>query len=123
MAILFAGRLMMNAYTSGLRALALASLVAWPAGALGSTFVVTTTLDGGPGWLRQALLDANATQGVDTIVFAVPGLGPHVITPLVPMPEITDPLIIDGFSQAGLGVHAIVLDGSVVAGAGLRLLA
>ncbi len=37
-----------------------------------ATFTVTTTADGGPGSLRQAVLDANATPGVDRIDFALP---------------------------------------------------
>jgi hypothetical protein len=37
---------------------------------LPSTFMVTNTLDSGPGSLRQAVLDANGNAGADTIVFA-----------------------------------------------------
>src|SRR5260370_30103312 len=32
-----------------------------------STFTVATTVDGGPGSLRQAIVDANASPGADTI--------------------------------------------------------
>src|SRR5579884_3711203 len=32
-----------------------------------STYLVTTTADGGPGSLRQAILDADANPGADTI--------------------------------------------------------
>jgi hypothetical protein len=35
-------------------------------------YIVTTTADDGPGSLRQAVADANATAGGDTIEFAIP---------------------------------------------------
>ncbi len=62
---------------------------------------VTTTDDSGPGSLRQAILDANANPGTDTITFNIPGAGPHTIAPLTALPEITDPVIIDGTTQPG----------------------
>ena len=34
-------------------------------------FTVTNTNDSGPGSLRQAILDANASAGADTITFAI----------------------------------------------------
>src|SRR5262249_46329461 len=40
---------------------------------LPSVFSVTTLADSGAGSLRQAILDANATPGDDTITFAVTG--------------------------------------------------
>jgi hypothetical protein len=45
------------------------------------TFTVTNTNDTGAGSLRQAILDANAAAGADTIVFAIPGSGVHTIAP------------------------------------------
>src|SRR6185503_2084781 len=61
--------------------------------------------------------------GHDTISFALPGAGPHTFTPASPLPDITDSIVIDGFTQAGPGAHVIVLDGTSVVGltAGLRL--
>lgn len=41
--------------------------------------VVTNTSNAGEGSLRQAVLNANANTGDDTIVFDLPGAGPHVI--------------------------------------------
>jgi predicted outer membrane repeat protein len=38
-----------------------------------ATFTVSTLADAGPGSLRQAVLDANATPGADTLVFAATG--------------------------------------------------
>ena len=66
-----------------------------------STFTVTTTLDSGGGSLRQAILDANANFGPDVIDFNIPGVGPHTISPLSALPDITDPIVIDGFAQPG----------------------
>lgn len=79
--------------------LALASLAER---ATAATFIVTSTADGGPGSLRQAILDANANAGLfDTIAFAIPGPGPHLIAPLSNLPAITDPVLVDGYSQPG----------------------
>ena len=64
-------------------------------------FVVTNTDDSGAGSLRQAILDANANPGADTIMFDIPGAGPFTISPLTALPEITDPVIIDGTTQPG----------------------
>ena len=67
----------------------------------GTTFTVTNTNDSGPGSLRQAILDANASPGKDTIAFDIPGLGVHVIQVLTDLPTITDPVAIHGASQPG----------------------
>ena len=57
-------------------ATALFGLVALAATA--ATYTVTTTADSGAGSLRQAILDANANAGADTIAFDIPGSGdPH----------------------------------------------
>src|SRR5207237_6840611 len=53
-------------------------------------FVVTNANDHGTGSLRQAILDANATQGLDTITFNIPGGGVHAINLLLGLPTITD---------------------------------
>ena len=45
------------------------------------TYTVTTTADTGPGSLRQAILDANANVGADTIAFNIVGSGVHTIAP------------------------------------------
>jgi hypothetical protein len=42
-----------------------------------ATFVVTTTSDSGAGSLRQAILDANANAGADTITFNIPQSDPN----------------------------------------------
>jgi parallel beta-helix repeat protein len=83
----------------------------------GEIFVVTNANDAGPGSFRQAITDANAnvTPSPDKIVFNIPGAGIKVISLLTPLPEITDPLVIDGSTQPGYaGAPLIELDGANV---------
>ena len=81
-------------------------------------FNVTSTANAGPGSLRQALLNANSTPGVDTITFALPT--DVVITPTAPLPTITDAVVIDGTTQPGYsGTPIVELNGSA-AGAGVH---
>src|SRR6476659_8769493 len=76
-----------------------------------ATFVVTDAGDAGPGTLRQAILDANALAGADTINFNIPGDDPVVtIRPLSPLPIIIGTTTIDGTTQPGAKVE---LDGSL----------
>jgi S-layer homology domain len=96
-----------------------------------ATFTVTNTNDSGAGSLRQAILDANANPGVDTIVFNIPGAGVHTITPMIPLPPVADQVVIDGYSQPGsaentavIGTNAILqieIDGSTAGGIGVDL--
>lgn len=67
----------------------------------GRTVIVTNTNDIGIGSLRDAILNSNACPGKDTILFAIPGAGPHIISPASALPAITDTVFIDGYSQAG----------------------
>jgi len=64
-------------------------------------FTVTNTNDSGAGSLRQAILDANAASGLDSISFAIPGGGVKTISPTSPLPTITGAVIIDGYTQPG----------------------
>jgi len=72
-------------------------------------FVVTNTNDSGAGSLRQAIIDANATLGSDTISFNIPTSDPGynaatihwTIAPVAPLPAITDQVAIDGSTQPG----------------------
>ena len=69
---------------------------------IAATFTVTTTAATGLGSLDQAIQDANSTAGADNIVFAIPGAGPHIITPAFPgLPAITEAVTIDGYTQPG----------------------
>ncbi|MSU59584.1 MAG: HYR domain-containing protein [Pedosphaera sp.] len=62
---------------------------------------VTNHADAGPGTLRQALLDANDAPGENLVLFNLPGAGTHTIPLASPLPEITSPIIINGWSQPG----------------------
>src|SRR5690349_12027587 len=73
-----------------------------------ASFVVTNVADAGPESLRQVILDLDATVGTpgapaDTITFQIPGAGVQTIQPLTPLPNITEPVVIDGRSQGGPG--------------------
>jgi hypothetical protein len=77
-------------------------------------FVVNNTADTGPGSLRQAILDSNATvPGQNEIHFNIPGPAPYEIFPRSPLPDITIPVIINGQTQPGfVGTPIIGIDGS-----------
>jgi Bacterial Ig-like domain (group 3) len=69
-----------------------------------SIFSVITSWDDGPGSLRQAILAANAHQNdatPDEIHFEIPGTELHTINLASPLPSVTDPLVIDGYTQPG----------------------
>jgi hypothetical protein len=51
--------------------------------------------------LRDAITAANSNTGTDTIIFKIPGNGVHTIQPTAALPDITDPVIIDGYTQTG----------------------
>ncbi len=87
----------------------------------GADFTVTNTNDSGAGSLRQAILDANASMGLDTIAFNITGSGVHTIQPLSTL-MISEAVTIDGFAQSGSSpntllvgndaVYAVEIDGS-----------
>ncbi|MCX7640780.1 MAG: right-handed parallel beta-helix repeat-containing protein [Pyrinomonadaceae bacterium] len=64
-------------------------------------YTVTSASDSGPGTLRDAIQQANNNPGLDTIEFNIPGSGPHVINLASALPDITDPVVIDGYTQPG----------------------
>jgi len=72
-----------------------------------TTFTVTNTNDSGSGSLRQAILDNNATPGMNTIAFNIP-FGTQTIRPASPLPAVTNPVLIDGLTQNG----TIILNGA-----------
>ena len=73
---------------------------------------VTNTNDSGAGSLRQAILTSNLSVGVlDTITFNINGS--TSIAPLTPLPDITDPVIIDATTRINFpNVPIVELNGS-----------
>jgi hypothetical protein len=112
------------------------ALTALAAGSLSAaTFTVTNTNDSGAGSLRQAITDANAAAGLDTIAFNVSGAGCDgggvcTITPASQLPNVSSPVLIDGYTQPGAQpntnaegalntVLKIVLSGATIQATGL----
>src|SRR4051812_6150389 len=79
-----------------------------------ATFVVNSTADSGAGTLRQAIGDANAVGGTDPITFAIPGAGLHTISPATNLPNISEAVIIDGYSQSGSSANTLALGDNAV---------
>jgi parallel beta-helix repeat protein len=71
------------------------------------SLVVVNTNDEGRGSLRKAILVANATQGADTIVFAIPGAGVQTIRPRSELPVVTGPTVVDGYTQPGSSPNSL----------------
>ncbi len=63
-------------------------------------YQVTSAANAGAGSLRQAILDANARVGLDTITFGI-GTGPEGIVLTTALPSITDAVLIDATTQPG----------------------
>jgi hypothetical protein len=82
-----------------------------------AVFTVTNVNDSGAGSLRQAILNSNATPGLDTINFNIPGAVPQTITPTSPLPPLTDPAILDGATQPGYAGAPVVQLSGALAGA------
>ena len=76
-----------------------------------ATFTVTNTNASGAGSLAQAVIDANAAAGADTIAFDVSGAGcdgAGVCTiELGGTLFVTGPITIDGYTQPGSAVNTI----------------
>jgi len=83
------------------RSIALVVLLGAAAPASAATFAVSSAADSGPGSLRQAITEANAAGGSNTVTFAISGAGPHTITLASALPGIGGSLVIDGYSQPG----------------------
>ncbi|MFK8067883.1 MAG: DUF4347 domain-containing protein, partial [Gammaproteobacteria bacterium] len=78
------------------------------------TYTVTNTNDAGAGSLRQAIIDANANVGADTIEFDIAGSGTQVIALSSALDTITEEVTIDGTTQTGWvegSFLPIVIDG------------
>src|ERR1039457_4748660 len=91
----------------------------------GATFTVTTRADSGAGSLRQAIWDADTNSGSHNIIFQISGTPPFTITPLLALPAVGNPTIIDGTTQNGFTSAPVIELSGASAGAnviGLRLL-
>lgn len=86
-----------------IRSLALSTilLLVFPVLLQAATFTVSSTADAGAGTLRQAILDANANPGADTIAFNLSGTAPHRIVLASGLPSITGVVSIQGQTQPG----------------------
>ena len=92
-----------------------------PTALAATTFTVNSTGDGadsntgdgvcndggGNCTLRAAIQQANAVAGADTISFQIPGSGVRTIAPATVLPEITDPVVIDGYTQPGASANTL----------------
>lgn len=83
-----------------------------------AAFTVSTTADSGAGSLRQAILDANATAGADSISFSI-GSGAQTIAPASALPTITEAVTIDATTQPGWTSAPIIELRGDSAGAGV----
>src|SRR5712692_8328746 len=101
------------------------------------TFTVNSTADGadsnladgvcddgtGHCTLRAAIQQANATPGHDVINFSI-GTGMQTIRPASRLPDITDPVTIDGSTQPGFSGRPIIeLSGASAGAPGLLIFA
>src|SRR5215218_3372308 len=76
-----------------------------------ATFVVTSPSDEGPGTLREAIMLANNGWGRDLIGFNLPA--GEMIRLQSELPQITDPVAVDGTTQPGYaGTPLVRVDGS-----------
>ncbi|TAK92242.1 MAG: hypothetical protein EPO07_19475, partial [Verrucomicrobia bacterium] len=81
-----------------------------------ATFTVVNTNSSGGGSLAQAITDANASAGADTITFAITNLS-NTIRPTNALPTITETATIDGRTQTGFSSAPIVEVNGASAGA------
>jgi len=100
-----AKRLLTGGLLAGIAILAAGLL---PSAAWASTFSVTSAADAGPGTLRQAILDANAHPGGDSVRFNLPGPGLQTIAITSPLPAVSQTLTINGRSQPGFAGTPLV---------------
>jgi hypothetical protein len=73
-----------------------------------STFTVLNTNDSGVGSLRQAILDANAATGANSIVFDIGSGGAQTISPLTALPALGNSITLDGTTQPGFSGTPLV---------------
>jgi CSLREA domain-containing protein len=92
-----------------------------PAVQADATFTVNSTGDGadsnlndgvcndgtGNCTLRAAIEQANGLPDTDTITFNIPGTGVRTIVPVTALPEISNPVVIDGYTQPGSSANTL----------------
>ena len=103
----------MNRSSVGGSRLAVLFALVFATPALAGTFNVTNTNDSGAGSFRQALIDANAAVGPDTIAFNIAGAGVHTITLTSLLPNISGPVTIDGYTQPGSSANTNAFPGAI----------
>jgi titin len=89
-----------------------------------NTFTVTSTADSGPGTLRWAITNANASSGTaNYIYFNITGTAPHTISLSSALPLVTNSwTIIDATTQPDYsGIPVVELNGTGVASGGVGL--
>jgi len=99
-----------------------------------NNFIVTTTVESGPGSLRQAMMDANVYPGACTVVFNIPtSEASHEndyhwwsIKPTSPLPDLTGNIEVRGSSQPTNEIYnpygpVIEIDGSLSSGNGINI--
>jgi parallel beta-helix repeat protein len=86
------------------------------------SLMVTNTNDSGTGSLREAILNANALAGVDSIFFDIPTSDPGYvpgppsywsIQPDSALPIISDTVLIDGYTQPGAQENTVAWPGAL----------
>lgn len=92
-------------------------------GSFANIYPVTNNNSAGPGSLADAINLANGNAGLDTVSFNLTPGGSMTIALTIPLPAITGPLLIDGYSQAGAVQGTIAgrtiminIDGTAAAG-------
>src|SRR5438105_1567954 len=82
------------------------------------TFTVTNTNDSDTGSLRQAILDSNANpppaNTTNLIQFNIAGSGVHTIALASSLPQISQPVIIDGYTQSGASANTLTIGDNAV---------
>jgi hypothetical protein len=96
-----------------------------------SEIAVTNLNDAGAGSLRAAITTANTNPALKTISFNISGSCPRTINLLSPLPALTRPVLIDGYTQPGSapneattsfdGTLCVVLNGAATQANGLHL--
>lgn len=84
---------------------AMAVCVAAACAVRAATFTVSNTNDAGPGSLRQAVIDANGSAGVDTISID-PSINGNTINLTSPLPALTDGIIFSGPTSSSLSISS-----------------